>query len=169
MPGYVEAPAEVEPGWTYRDGRFAPPPEPEPPTLNELKPLKIAEIRAIALEKGRAGATIIGSVTPYLVYHMALTPDDVAYLKLANEVAKAEADALGIPLSATTAEIKEKWLEDGVEKTKLHPSVPLHVHDAVLLQAILQAKEITRRQELLIQAVHDTETPEAVHAIHWNM
>ncbi len=44
VPGYVEAPSEVDPGWTYKDGQFAPPPEPEPPTLDEAKEAKKAEI-----------------------------------------------------------------------------------------------------------------------------
>ncbi len=159
-PTVIETLGPLPEGWSET------PPE---PSLDELQAAKIAEIRAAALDKGRAGASIIGSVAPYLAYKMALTPDDVAYLKLANDIAKAEADMLGIPHAEVTAEIKEKWLdEDGVERTQLHPSVPRQVHDAVLMQAILQAKEITRRQEILIQAVLDAGTPEAVAAINWN-
>ncbi len=45
VPGYVEAPAEVEPGWTYQDGQFVPPLEPEPPTLDEAKAQKRAELK----------------------------------------------------------------------------------------------------------------------------
>ena len=47
------------------------------------------------------------------------------------------------------------------KKTRLHPSMPIAVHDSVLAQAILQAKEIYRRQEELIQQVQDAETVEA--------
>ncbi len=62
VPGYAEAPVEVEPGWTYQDGQFAPPPEPEPPTLDEAKAAKLAEI-ANARWLVETGGVEIGDMT----------------------------------------------------------------------------------------------------------
>ncbi len=134
--------------------------------FSELKQQKIQEIRREAERVGQAGVNIYGSVDPLMVFHMAVTPEDVALLQQANLVAKTEADILGIPVES--AEIKEKWYEAGEEKTRLHPEVPIAVHDAVLGQAILHAKNIYRKQEVLIQAVQDAGTPEEVEQITWD-
>jgi hypothetical protein len=131
-------------------------------SLTAAKRLKIEEIRRAALRAGQMGDDIH---TDGGTYHIALTPDDVALLKQANDIAK----MLPIPaefFTSRTAEIKEKW-PDGT--TKLHPEVPEPVHDAVVFQAALLAREILLRQEELIQAVQDAETAEEVSAIHWEM
>ena len=159
----TELSPDIREGWSYVDGAFSPPPLPAPPTLAELKKLKIAEIHAAALFEGQQGANIVGSAEPLMSYHMALTPEDVAYFQQANTVAKIEAQLTSIP--DWTGEIKEKWA-DG--RTQLHLNVPGAVHDAVLMQAALLCAEITRKQETLIQAAQDAETPEAVGAVSWN-
>ena len=161
----TELSPDISEGWSYADGEFIAPPPPPPPTMSEVRAAKIAEIRDTALRLGQAGTNIIGSIEPLMTYHMAITPDDVNLLKQANEVAKLEASLVGT--TDITAEIKEKWIEEGEERTRLHPSVPIAVHDSVLAQAILQAKEIYRRQEELIQQVQDAETVEAVQGISW--
>jgi hypothetical protein len=126
-------------------------------SLETLKRQKIEEIRRAALRAGQVGDDIN---TDDGTYHIALTPDDVALLKQANDIAK----MLPIPSKDRTAEIKEKW-PDGV--THLHPDVPEAIHDAVVFQAALLAREILLKQELLIQAVQDATTPEAIQAITW--
>ena len=133
--------------------------------LAALKRKKSEEIRKTALCIGQAGVNIIGSIDPLMRYHMAVTPEDVNLLKQANEVAKIEEKLVG--LLSVTAEIKEKWIEEGEEKTRLHPDVPIAIHDAVLGQAILHAKEIYRYQEELIQKVQDASTAEAINQITW--
>jgi hypothetical protein len=164
--GYVNGePIEIEALGPLPEGWSDTPPE---PTLADLQTAKIAEIRAAALDVGRAGATLL--VAPGVSYHLALTPEDVAYLQSANTVAKIEWQMLGLepedPLR--TAEIKEKWYEDGVEHTRLHTGVPEAIHDATLALAALQAAEILRRQETLIQTVLDCETTDEVRAITWH-
>lgn len=138
--------------------------------LAEAKARKIAEIRNIADRTGMEGVSIFGCLEPLMVFHMAVTPSDVSLLQQANQVAKVEADMAGIPAGdpARTAEIKEKWYENGEEKTRLHEAVPEAVHDAVLVQAIMHAGEIYRKQERLIQDIQDAKTIDEVRAVSWN-
>ena len=132
-------------------------------SLSEAKRLKAEEIRRAALRAGQAGIDIN---TGDLSYHMAATPEDVALLQQANQVARMTWEAMGLPSGSPyrVAEIKEKW-PDG--STKLHSDVPEAVHDAVLFQAVLYAREILLRQEALIQAVQDAATPEEAEGIAW--
>ena len=132
-------------------------------SLSEAKRLKAEEIRRAALRAGQAGIDIN---TGDLSYHMAATPEDVALLQQANQVARMTWEAMGLPSGSPyrVAEIKEKW-PDG--STKLHSDVPEAVHDAVLFQAVLYAREILLRQETLIQAVQDAATPEEAEGIAW--
>ena len=134
------------------DGSFVPP-------VEHARAQKIREIRAAALAEGQQGANILAA--PGVSYHMALTPEDVAYFQQANAVAKIEAQVTG---QAFTGEIKEKW-PDG--RTRLHLSVEGAVHDGVLANAVLLCAAITRKAETLIQAVNDAETVEAVGAVTW--
>jgi hypothetical protein len=126
-------------------------------SLESAKRQKIEEIRRAALRAGQVGDDIH---TESGTYHIALTPDDVALLKQANDIAK----MLPIPAEFRTAEIKEKW-PNGV--TRLHPEVPEAAHDAVVFQAALLAREILLKQELLIQSVQDATRIEEVRAIEY--
>lgn len=139
------------------DGSFVPP-------VEHARAQKIREIRAAALAEGQQGANILAA--PGVSYHMALTPEDVALLQQANMAAKIAWQAMNLPQDSPyrIAEIKEKWV-DG--RTQLHLSVSEAVHDSVLAQAAMQAAEIYRKQETLIQAVNDAETAEAVGAVTW--
>jgi len=134
-------------------------PTPTTISLPEGKRRKIKEIQDAALRAGQTGTDInVEGQT----YHMAVTPDDVALLQQANQVAK----MLPVDSEYRTAEIKEKW-PDG--RTFLHTEVPEAVHDAVLFQAALYAREILLKQEILIQAVQepDIETLEDLEKISW--
>ena len=139
---------------------------PEPKKAGSMacaKSMKIEEIRKAARRAGEAGLDVNAGG---LSYHMAATPEDVALLQQANQVARMTWEAMGLPSGSPyrVAEIKEKW-PDG--STKLHSDVPEAVHDAVLFQAVLYAREILLRQEALIQAVQDAATPEEAEGIAW--
>ena len=134
--------------------------------LNALKDKKAEEIRRAAERAGLAGIDIsVGG----MAFHMACTPDDVSFLQQANEAGKMVWKLAGLPPGdpARTAEIKEKWYENGVEKTWLHTEVPEAVHDAVLFQAALYAREILLMRENLIQGVQDAVSEEEVESIRW--
>ena len=93
---------------------------------------------------------------------MACTIDDISYLQQANEMSKA------IPEEYRSAPVKEKWHENGEERTRLHPDVPGTAHDAILLQVAAYAQVVLLKQEELIQQVQDAETEDDVRAVRWN-
>ena len=134
--------------------------------LAELRKKKTEEIRRAALKIGQEGIKINTGAN---IYHMAITPEDVALLQQANMVAKMIWDAMGLEVGSPyrVAELKEKWIENGEEKTRLHPNAPEQEHDAVLFYAVLQAREIMLRQETLIQMVQDATIPEEINQITW--
>lgn len=137
-------------------------------SLPELKKKKVKEIRRAAERAGLAGIDIsVGGMT----FHMACTPDDVSFLQQANEAGKMVWELAGLPPGdpARTAEIKEKWYENGEERTKLHTEVPEAIHDAVLFQAALYAREILLMQENLIQGVQDAVSEAEVKSIRWGV
>lgn len=134
--------------------------------LSEVKKERVQEIRKEATRVGEAGLDIsVGGMS----FHMACTPDDVSFLQQASEAGKMVWALMRLPEGdpARTAEIKEKWYENGVEKTKLHTEVPETIHDAVLFQAALYAREILLMQENLIQGVQDAISEEEVRSIRW--
>ena len=137
-------------------------------SLAESKARKVKEIRRAAERAGKAGLNIsVGG----MAFHMACTPDDVSFLQQANEAGKMVWELMGLPAGDPnrTAEIKEKWYENGVERTKLHTGVPEAIHDAVLFQAALYAREILLMQENLIQGVQDAVGEEEVKKIRWGV
>ena len=142
---------------------------PVPPVITdlaELKKKKTEAIRQIALRIGQEGININ---TGAHVYHMAITPEDVSLLQQTNMVAKMIWEAMGLEAGSSyrVAELKEKWIENGEEKTRLHPDAPEQEHDAVLFYAVLQAREVLLKQETLIQLVQDAITPEEINQITW--
>ena len=134
--------------------------------ISELRRKKIQEIRRVALRIGQDGININTGVN---VYHMAITPEDVSLLQQTNMVAKMTWEAMGLEAGSPyrVAELKEKWIENGEEKTRLHPDVEEQEHNAVLFYAVLQAREILLKQESLIQLVQDATTPEEINQITW--
>ena len=142
---------------------------PLPPVITDLAALrkkKTEEIRRVALRIGQDGININTGVN---VYHMAITPEDVSLLQQTNMVAKMTWEAMGLEAGSPyrLAELKEKWIENGEEKTRLHPDVEEQEHNAVLFYAVLQAREILLKQESLIQLVQDATTPEEINQITW--
>jgi len=135
-------------------------------SLAEFKAKKVRQIKKAAERAGMAGIDIsVGGMK----FHMACTPDDVAFLQQANEAGKMVWELMNLPEGDPnrTAEIKEKWYENGEERTNLHTGVPEAVHDAVLFQAALYAREILLMQENLIQGVQDAVSESEVRSIRW--